>query len=106
MHPIFCTWEISKQSPQIPQQQQQQEEQHVPLPDLSASPQIKMKHKLYLHLAPTYKPPLHYCREAKPPPSQEMPASDKNEKVGAALWLPFSFVLVSFFFLCFFLAKR
>ena len=41
MHPIFCTWEISKQSPQIPQQQQQQEEQHVPLPDLSASPQIK-----------------------------------------------------------------
>ncbi len=39
-----CTWEIWKQSPQIPQQQQQQqqqEEQHVPLPDLSAAPQIK-----------------------------------------------------------------
>ncbi len=40
-----CTCEIWKQSPQIPQQPQhqqiQQEEQHLPLPDLSASPQIK-----------------------------------------------------------------
>ena len=41
------TWEIQKQSPQIPQE----EEEHFPLPDLSAAPQIKKKQATFLAVA-------------------------------------------------------
>ncbi len=46
MHPFWLYMGDLKTVPQIPQQQQQQEEeQHLPLPDLSASPQIKKEGK-------------------------------------------------------------
>ncbi len=56
MHPFWVYMGDWKTVPQIPQQQQHQQQQHFPLPDLSASPKIKIqkrrtiapKNKVYL----------------------------------------------------------